>query len=154
LHNAFDNQASLTASPRSKTLSNSTMDRLPSAAELKQEYERYHADRANGVKSPKQYAEAGMERPWWNQGGIADNAELERLKGAPAPRKQTTVVVELDDVVRATASGVLEGLKLDGVGMEDLESRFLLQCKGFGTPTRTSVCDHPQLKSFPPNRTA
>lgn len=124
------------------------MDGLTNAAEVKEEHERDHADRANGIKSARDYVNAGHERPWWNQGSIADKDELERFKAAPRPPKKTTVVIELDDVVRATARSILDALKLDEVGMKDLESRFLFHCKGFGTPTSRSLAH--ALVPFPP----
>jgi hypothetical protein len=66
---------------------------------------------------------------------------MARFENLPRPRHKTMVVVELEDVIRAATAATIRGLKLDGVGLQDIESLFLFHCRGFGNPTGTSYTD-------------
>jgi len=54
------------------------------------------------------------------------------------PEGERLVVVEIEDVIRVTLPARLKTLGAKAK-LEDLESMFLFQCKGFGTPSGEST---------------
>lgn len=68
-------------------------------------------------------------------------AERNALRRLPRPDEEDNViVVEFDDVVAMTTQSIVDGLQAAGrdVSIQDFESVYLHQCKGFGRPSGES----------------
>jgi hypothetical protein len=85
-------------------------------------------------KYQRMYKESESSVPGFLDVAAAEEDRLKRLPRPPAERK--IIAIEFDDVVATSTRLILEGLTEKDqaqISVNDMESAYLFQCKGFGT---------------------